>query len=87
LTRPLVLLGLVLGACGGPSTGDTVERTGVITDGVCRVLRASDGEFALFGPQARSLRPGQRVKVVGESAEFTTCMISGIRVERVRALD
>lgn len=77
---------LVFGGCGGLTTGDDIRRTGtVLEDDVCRVLRTSEGDLALLGPRAESLRPGQRVEVSGQFGESSRCG-SVIFVKRFRII-
>lgn len=66
-----------------------VRITGVVTDeGVeCTAVRDDDGRLYTLAGAGESLRPGDRVEVVGRRAEVSFCMQgTTIEVERLRRL-
>jgi hypothetical protein len=61
---------------GGTMSSYPIIVEGVLTDeGVtCPAMRGDDGEFYTLAGDIGDLRPGQRVRVIGEVAEASICM-------------
>ncbi len=73
-----------------PPPGDErIRITGTVTrEGVeCTAVRGDDGRLYTLAGRTANLQPGDRVEVIGERAEVSTCMQGvTIAVERIRVL-